>query len=250
MKVLLGSHGFIGRNLMKERRFDLHIDSKNLSDLNGLKIDELIIAAPGHFCSDESAYNSIKHSLLTAEIGKVILISTVDVYKTRVFLNEADTPYNRETVPALKRELEQFVSANFANFLILRLPTVYGEGANSTILYNLINEINLHDVNLNSAFQWYNVKNLNNDMTYFSTMGLDIVNMAVEPIETKVVIDKFFPDRLKHCSVKDREEYDIWSIYPSKLLNTFKYFADKYSTLRELEKFIQSGTVGRLDTTR
>ncbi len=226
MKVLIGSHGFIGRNLASQRQFDLHINSKNLSDIQGLKIDELVIAAPGKLCDDESTYNTIKYSLLTAEIEKVILISTVDVY--------------RNPVGSAKIEFEKFVLSKFSSSLVLRLPTVYGTGCRDTILTNLLTGENLHDVNINSVFQWYNVNNLNNDMTYFSTMGLDVVNLVVEPIETKMIVTKFFPDRLKDCSLKHREEYDVWSIHPGKMLNAVKYFSDRHYVLRELEKYIKS----------
>lgn len=240
MKVLIGSHGFIGSNLAKGRKFDLHINSKNLSELDGLKIDELVIAAPSRDCLDERSYNSLKYALLTAEINKVILISTTNVYNHPVRISESSTPFNRDPALVLKIELEKFVLSNFTNSLVLRLPTVFGLGCNNTILFNLLSEENLHDVNINSVFQWYNVKNLNNDMTYFSTMGLDIVNLVVEPVETKIIINEFFPDQLKRCSIKDRDEHDVWSIHPGKLLNTFKYFSDRHHVMRELEKFIKS----------
>jgi len=237
MKILIGSETSIGTHLLKVRKFDQAVKSSGPFNFDlDPTIEELTIVLP----SDILSTTTIEQALIQSHPKKVIFISSLDVYRNPVGVTESDKPLTSYNASKQVRiDFERFILSHCQDSLILRLPVVFGAGQSVDFLYNLMQETNLHDVNLNSSIQWYNIENLNNDLAFFSTSGYDVVNMAVEPIESKTIINKFFPDKLKKCAIKDREEQDSWSIYPGKMLNTIKYFYDRHQILRDLEKFIK-----------
>ncbi|MEG0826210.1 MAG: NAD(P)-dependent oxidoreductase [Erysipelotrichaceae bacterium] len=149
--ILVGYTGFVGKNLMNSFKFDALFNSKNISDAYNTEPDILVYAGvPGtkflanlYPQNDLEIINNAKMNIRKINPKKLVLISTVDVYDTPVNKTEIDKPsvdqissYGRN-----RAELEDWVTANVKNYLIVRLPAIYGIGLKKNFIYDITEEI-------------------------------------------------------------------------------------------------------------
>ncbi len=146
--ALVGYTGFVGGNLYNSHKFDEFYNSKNIADAFNTKPDLLIYSGlpaakflansneKGDFDVCMNAFENIKK----INPKKLVLISTVDVYKTPVNVDE-DTKasvQNHEAYGKNRALLEQKVAENFDNALIIRLPGLYGNGLKKNFIYDFL----------------------------------------------------------------------------------------------------------------
>lgn len=164
MKLLVGYTGFVGSNLSAQTNFDKLFNSKNIQKAFGLNPDLLIYSGvraekflankepEKDFAIIEEAINNIKK----INPQKIILISTVDVYPSAVNVNE-ETIIDQEILQPYGKNrlyLEQWVESNFEDYLILRLPALFGLNIKKNFIYDVIHII---PAMLNEAlYQKYN----------------------------------------------------------------------------------------------
>lgn len=146
---LVGYTGFVGSNLAESFKFDNMYNSKNISDAFGTKPDILIYSGvrAEKFLANtnpekdleiiENAFSNINK----INPKKVILISTIDVYKNPINVNENSEIDTKGLLPyGLNRyKLEKMIEENFENHLIVRLPALYGKNIKKNFIYDLIN---------------------------------------------------------------------------------------------------------------
>ncbi|MBS6019659.1 MAG: hypothetical protein KH846_05600 [Leptotrichia wadei] len=151
MVSLVGYTGFVGSNIYSSGNFDEVYDSKNILEAYGTNPDLLIYS--GLPAEKYLANNNPKKDMeliLGAEKNislinpkKLVLISTIDVFKSPINVNEntmIDTKnlhpygYNRYL-------LENWVRENYKDALIVRLPALFGENIKKNFIYDLINII-------------------------------------------------------------------------------------------------------------
>ena len=148
---LVGYTGFVGSNLANKYSFTYLYNSKNIEEAYGTKPDLLIYAgvrAEKYLANQnpkqdfelvKEAFENIKK----IDAKKVVLISTIDIYKSPVDVNE-DTKIDTENLHpyGLNRYyLEQWVEGEFPNSLIIRLPGLYGKNIKKNFIYDLIHII-------------------------------------------------------------------------------------------------------------
>lgn len=148
---LVGYTGFVGSNIAKKFKFNNLYNSKNIEEAFCTNPDLLIysgVRAEKFLANNEpekdleiikNAFNNIKK----INPKQIVLISTIDVYKNAIEVNE-DTQIDVEgLLPyGLNRyKLEKLVEENFENHLIIRLPGLYGENIKKNFIYDLINVI-------------------------------------------------------------------------------------------------------------
>ncbi len=147
---LVGYTGFVGSNLYEQYKFDKVFNSKNITEAFDEKPDLLVysgIPAQKFIANSnpEEDKKIIDNAILNIKkIGpkKIVLISTIDVYSKPYDVNE-DTPIteNEEAYGRNRRFLEEWVQNNFEDYLIVRLPGLYGKNLKKNFIYDLINYI-------------------------------------------------------------------------------------------------------------
>ena len=151
MRTLVGYTGFVGSNLTKAARFDNWYNSKNIKDAFGLKPDILYYAgvpAQKYIANKEPEkdIDVIENAMSNIEKinpKSIVLISTVDVYKYTVGVDENTIINPNEVEPYGKHRyvLEQFVSSNYKDHTIIRLPGLFGKNIKKNFIYDMIHFI-------------------------------------------------------------------------------------------------------------
>lgn len=151
MKGLIGYTGFVGGNLNNQIRFDKKYNSGNINDIKGENFDIIYcagVSAVKWFANqnpkkDLLGINSLIENLKTISSKMFVLISTIDIYSEFGNIDE-------DTVPNIEKQddygknrfyLENWVKENFENYLIVRLPALFGKGLKKNFIYDLLNPI-------------------------------------------------------------------------------------------------------------
>ncbi|MBO5535496.1 MAG: NAD(P)-dependent oxidoreductase, partial [Clostridia bacterium] len=136
MNAIVGYTGFVGSNLYSPERFQAAYNSKNIEEAYGTQPDLLVysgVRAEKYLANhdpekDLRNIEQAKSYIRRIHPGKLVLISTIDVFKTPVNVDETASieteglhpyGYNRYL-------LEQWVRTNYPDALIVRLPGLFG----------------------------------------------------------------------------------------------------------------------------
>lgn len=151
MNVLVGYTGFVGSNLKQMSNFERVFNSKNVNEAYGLNPDLMIYAgvtgtkflANYQPNKDEEIIKSAIQNIKKIHAKKTVLISTVDVYSD---LNDHCEDYviDSKKLHAYGKhryELEQWVINNVKDYLIIRLPALYGNNIKKNFIYDFIYHI-------------------------------------------------------------------------------------------------------------
>lgn len=198
MISLVGYTGFVGSNLAASASFDGLYNSKNISEAFGTNPDVLYYSGvPAQkfiankfpdedFKTVENALENIKK----INPKKVVLISTVDVYKAPNGKDETAFMETENLHPygANRLWLEQQVMANFEDYLIVRLPGLYGQNLKKNFIFDFLTFL---PSMLNGAkFAELNAKNT--DVEKFYTLqdnGFYTLNADADKAEAKKVFE-------------------------------------------------------------
>lgn len=151
MKVIVGHTGFVGSNLASSTNFDYCFNSKNIDKAFGLNPDLLVysgVRAEKFLANKEpekdfeiiaNAIENIKR----IHPKKIVLISTVDVYPSPANVDETVKIDAEMVHPYGKNRLflEEWVENNFEDYLILRLPALFGKNIKKNFIYDVISVI-------------------------------------------------------------------------------------------------------------
>lgn len=151
MKALVGYTGFVGSNIAGRADFDLLLNSKNVAQGYGSEPDLLVYAglrAEKYLANHEperdlEMIREAFDNICKINPKRLVLISTVDVYKVPVGVDE-DTPIKTEDLHAYglnRYYLEQWVRREFPAAAIVRLPGLYGRGIKKNFIYDFIKRI-------------------------------------------------------------------------------------------------------------
>jgi hypothetical protein len=257
MKLLIGNTGLIGTTLKDSIRFDLEFNSKNLNEITQTHINPddntlylsclpatkwIINQNPS---SDFDNITNIIKILEQREYKNIVLYSTIDVY------NSAPQKSNEDFKPTLdsfnygsNRHLFEVLVKDrlkYDNLLIIRLPSLFGQHIKKNIIYDLINNNQIDQINYNSKFQWYNLDNLSLDTDKYlkalidSENSVSLINIFPEPIETSEILKIFKVEKSKVNTQSPYIEYD----FTTKFTKT-GYTHTKEETLIALKNFTYS----------
>ena len=151
MKSLVGYTGFVGSNILREHKFEGLYDSKNVTEAYGTNPDLLVYSGvPAQkFLANkepEKDFEIIKnaiHNIKEINPKEIVLISTIDIYKSPIDVNE-DTKIDTNDLQPYGYDryyLEKWVSENIENHLIVHLPGLYGKNIKKNFIYDLIHII-------------------------------------------------------------------------------------------------------------
>ena len=145
--LLVGSTGFVGKNLLETHFFSAQCHSKDVVQYYQSKPDLCIYAGvPSAMyvanSNPEKDYSIVKQAMENIRgIGakKIVLISTVAVYHETKSVDE-NCLIKIEKLSAYGRNraiLEKWIRKEFPNSTIIRLPALYGNGLKKNFLYDL-----------------------------------------------------------------------------------------------------------------
>lgn len=148
---LVGYTGFVGSNLAENGKFTSLYNSKNIVDAYNTKPDFLVysgVRAEKYLANQDpeqdlevvkNAFENIKK----IKPKRLVLISTVDVYKVPINVDENTTidTYNLQPYGLNRYYLEKWVEEEFNDALIVRLPGLYGKNIKKNFIYDIIHVI-------------------------------------------------------------------------------------------------------------
>ncbi|HEY9827864.1 MAG TPA: NAD(P)-dependent oxidoreductase [Stenomitos sp.] len=190
--ALIGFSGFVGSTLLKQAHFSALFRSTNIHEIENREFDVVVCAgAPAQKwianrdpADDRKKIDSLINHLRTIKCKNFILISTVDVFKEPIGVDES-TPVDESGLHAYglhRRLLEKFVEQYFPGYLIVRLPGLVGPGLRKNVIFDFLNNNNLHAIESRGVFQFYPMTNLWYDIQIALKAGLSLVHLTAEPI--------------------------------------------------------------------
>jgi nucleoside-diphosphate-sugar epimerase len=248
MKILIGSTGLVGTTLKETIKFDYEFNSKNLNNFldNDYKDAELYLSClPAtkwlvnqNIPNDLNNINNIINIISQKSYKKVIIISTIDVYCDSPLLSdESYKPNVGKLSYGTNRYLFEMLVENFVttdDLKIFRLPALFNKHIKKNILFDLINNNNVEQINSNSLFQWYNLDSLSTDILHYSMdyPNRKVFNLFTEPLETSEIIN-LFPNHV------DKVKHDKLNTYDYKTnLTESGYISSKEDVLDDIKTFI------------
>jgi len=192
MNALIGCSGFVGGTLLKQVSFDALYRSTNIHEIDGKEFDVVVCAgAPAQKWianrdpdADRQNIDELIGHLKTVKCTTFILISTVDVFKTPIGVDEASTvdevglhPYGLN-----RRHFEKFVEEHFSHHLVVRLPGLVGPGLRKNVIFDFLNNNNLQAIESRGVFQFYPMVNLWSDIQIALFANLQLVHLTAAPV--------------------------------------------------------------------
>lgn len=203
MDVLVGHTGFVGGQLVRQRRFDACVASPSIGLLRGASVRHLVCAGVSAVKwkanrepeEDLAGIKRLWEVLETVRAERVTLISTIDVLDDPVGAMDENALATGATGAYGKnrRWLEIEVQKRFSEHVIVRLPALFGSGLKKNVLYDMAHRNLLEKVHPEGMFQWYDMSWLSEDIDRAWSAGLRLVHLFPAPLKTRTIRDAFFP---------------------------------------------------------
>ncbi|WP_211472360.1 NAD(P)-dependent oxidoreductase [Collimonas humicola] len=256
--ALIGYSGFVGSTLLKQESFEFLFRSTDISNIEGGVFDTVICAgAPAQKWianrdpeADRKNIEALIRHLKTIRCSTFILISTVDVFKNPIGVDE-DTPVDEAGLHAYglhRRLLEKFVGSHFVNYLIVRLPGLVGPGLRKNVIYDFLNSNNLEAIDSRSVFQFYPMVNLWYDIQIALDAGVRLVHLAAAPISVADLSKQGFGQVFDHTLASTPAAYDMKSRHAHLYSGAGSYQYSARETIQAVRAYAQSESpVGNLN---
>lgn len=249
-KALIGFSGFVGSTLLKQERFSEIYRSTNIHEIENREFDTVVCAgAPAQKwianrdpVADRKKIDSLIDHLGTIKCKKFILISTADVFKEPIGIDES-TPIEETGLHAYglhRRLLEKFVEQHFSSCLIVRLPGLVGPGLRKNVIFDFLNNNNLHAIESRGVFQFYPMVNLWFDIQNALEAGLSLVHMTAEPISVANVSLQGFGRPFTQTLGYPPASYDIQTRHAQIFGSLGKYQYSARETVQAIRAYAQS----------
>lgn len=243
--ALIGGTGLVGGTLLRSRRFDAVYRSTDIGEIAGRRFDHVICAgAPAEKWranqdpeADWRNLERLVESLSKARIGRLVLVSTVDVYGSPLGVTERDepsaaTPYGRHRL-----ELEQILASRFPT-LVVRLPALFGTGLKKNAVYDLLHGNQVERIDDRGSFQFYDLSRLSADLEVAEAAGLSLVHFTTEPLTIGRIAREAFGFEFSNQLDAAPASYDVRTIHAADLGGSEGYLADAAAVLAGLRSFV------------
>lgn len=247
---LIGFSGFVGATLCEQTHFESLYRSTNIQDIPGQSFDSVVCAAaPAQKwianrepVADRQNIESLIAHLKTMACKTFILISTVDVFKSPIGVDE-DTPVDEVGLHAYglhRRLLEKFVESHYPNHLIVRLPGLVGPGLRKNVIYDFLNDKNLQAIDSRGVFQFYPMVNLWWDIQTALRAGLKLVHLTAEPISVAKVSEQCFGKPFDQPQATMPVTYDLRTRHAAIFGGAGNYQYSQRETIQAMRAYAQS----------
>ena len=254
--ALIGYTGFVGGTLHRAQAFDVLANSKTIGDLRGRRFDLVVCAgvpavkwlANKEPEADRASIATLTDTLSTVQAREFVLISTIDVYLDPSVPNDEDDPIDAASNHPYgkhRRELEQWVVDRFPNSRVVRLPALFGQGLKKNVIFDLMHGNLTSAVNPASAFQWYPLRRLHEDLEQIRREDIRLINLFPEPIRTSDIVHAFFPGASVGAERLPAPSYNLRTKHADRFGGPPGYLAGQTAVLGELAAFIAQERSGR-----
>lgn len=248
--ALIGYTGFVGSTLLKQHTFERQFRSVNIEEIDGDHFDVVVCAAaPAQKWianrepdADRQNIEGLIAHLKTIQCKNFVLISTVDVFKSPVGVNE-DTPVDEIGLHPYglhRRLLEKFVESHFTNHLVVRLPGLVGPGLRKNVIYDFLNNNNLPAIESRGVFQFYPMVNLWSDIQSALQAGLKLIHLTAEPVSVAELSVTGFGKTFDQILAGVPATYDFQSKYADVLGGHGAYQYSRRETIQAIRAYAQS----------
>ncbi len=252
-KALIGHTGFVGSTLLKQTTFTSLYRSTNIREIEGQTFDTIVCAgasakkwiANKNPKEDSENIESLIARLKTVRCKTFILISTVDVYKDVLEVDET-VVVNEDGLQAYglnRRRLEKFVESHFPECLIVRLPGLVGPGLLKNVIYDFLNNNNLDAIDSRGVFQFYPMVNLWFDIKTCLVAGLKLIHLTAEPISVRDASMSGFGKSFDHVLSRSPAVYDFRTQYANLFGVSGHYQYSRSDTIQAIRAYAQSEPV-------
>jgi nucleoside-diphosphate-sugar epimerase len=249
MKLLIGNTGLVGTTILESEHFDYVFNSKNIDTFTNIAQDgdELFLTClPAtkwlvnkNLQADLNNINNIINIISQKHYSKVTLISTIDVYgDNKLYEDESyDIRVNKLSYGANRYLFELMVRdlIKTDDLKIFRLPALFNKHIKKNILFDLIHNNNIDQINVNTMFQWYNLDNLAKDIRYFERPypNRQLFNLFTEPIKTEDIV-KLFDGAID--KVDNKKDWFVYDYYTN--LSVDNYILNRNQVFDQIKTFI------------
>jgi nucleoside-diphosphate-sugar epimerase len=248
--ALIGFSGFVGSTLLKQAHFSALYRSTNIHEIENREFDLVVCAgAPAQKwianrdpIDDRKKIESLIGHLQTIKCKMFILISTVDVFKEAINVNES-TPVDESGLHAYglhRRFLEKFVEQNFSDYIIVRLPGLVGPGLRKNVIFDFLNHNNLHAIESRGVFQFYPMVNLWFDIQRAQEAGLSLVHLTAEPICVADVSLQGFGKPFTQSLTNPPARYNMQTLHAQVFGSSGQYQYSVRETIQAIRAYAQS----------
>lgn len=244
MRILVGYSGFVGQNLLDQKKFDFLLNSKDIDTIRDLPkgCDLYLSCLPAtkwlvnkNTAADKKNIEELLSHLAKNSYRNIYLISTIDIYCDSPLGSDEDISPGF-TSPSYGNNRYLFEDKvhhrlSYKDLKIFRLPALYGNYLKKNIIFDVLHNNNLDAINTNSSYQWYDVSDLNSDIEKYKKDKRMCFNLFPEPVPTTELLELLKANHIG--SHGDRTEYD----YRTTLSPT-GYLYSKEESLRKIGRFI------------
>ena len=248
--ALIGFSGFVGSTLLKQAHFSALFRSTNIHEIENREFDVVVCAgAPAQKwianrdpADDRKKIESLINHLRAIKCKTFILISTVDVFKNPIGVDESTVVEEADLHPygLHRRQLEQFVEQYFPHHLIVRLPGLVGPGLRKNVIFDFLNNNNLHAIESRGVFQFYPMINLWYDIQRALEAGLSLVHLTAEPISVADVSLQGFGRPFMQTLENPPARYDMQTRHAQIFGSLGQYQYSARETIQAIRAYAQS----------
>lgn len=251
--ALIGFSGFVGGTLLKQASFTALYRSTNIHEIENREFGTVVCAgAPAQKWianrdpeDDRLKIESLIAHLKTIKCKVFILISTVDVFKNPVGVDESSV-VEEDGLHAYglhRRLLEKFVEQHFPHHLIVRLPGLVGPGLRKNVIFDFLNTNNLHAIESRGVFQFYPMINLWYDIQASLDAGLSLVHLTAEPVSVADVSLLGFGKPFTQQLANPPARYDMQTQHAKIFGSSSRYQYAARETIQAVRAYAQSEPV-------
>lgn len=248
--ALIGSTGFVGGNLAQQFHFDETFNSSTISNAFDTPYSTVVSAGPGAVKwkankfpdEDWAMVETYIQNLKKINAEFVVAISTCDVYEVPQNVDEdTDVVVTLPTLHPYGKHrflLEEEIRKQFPEFLIVRLPALFGHGLKKNVIFDLLNNNMLETIHSESVFQFYNLEYLWRDITRAREQGITLLNITSEPISVREIAKECFGKEFTNIPESIPAQYDVHSKHAKNFGGADGYLYAKASVLHDIKKFV------------
>lgn len=252
--ALIGSTGFVGSNLLRQREFSVAVHRTDVERLAGNHFQLLVCAgAPAEKWRANSEPDADRANLdrLVNFLGKVtaglfVLVSTVDVYPAPQGVDELTSidPAGANVYGRHRRHLEMQCQALFPKMVTVRLPGLFGPGLKKNFLFDLMGGRNLEMTHSDSWFQFYDVQRLWKDIQTAANANLALINLATPPMRAGDIAEHHFGIRFDNRPEAGPANYDMQTVHAAHFGASGRYVCSADTVHGQLANWIRTGKAG------
>ncbi|MBH09697.1 MAG: hypothetical protein CMG74_04940 [Candidatus Marinimicrobia bacterium] len=237
--------GYIGKFIKKKTNIKNIFDSKNIENITKQKFNIIYLSAPSsqkylankNRKKDKKSVKKLINCLKNTNCNQIICISTVDVYSNKNSSERSYIKKNHLNPYGFNRLLlNNFIKNNFKNYLIIKLPSLFGNYEKKGFFFDLIKKKKIEHYNKHSKLQWYYTPNLIKDIKIILKKNIREINLVSEPISCLEVAKK----------LKINKEFNIKApVVEYKIKSIHNFRNKKYSykikeIIKSMKKYLYS----------